>query len=203
MFRPNRHLDHARWAGRAGLILLAVAVLALAAGGDAARAALRYDRAGLAGGEWWRLAGAHLVHLGWRHAVLDLAGLAAIAWLLGGLLGPGRWLLVGLASAAAVDAGLWWWAPGIDWYVGLSGVLHGAIAAAGVALIRERASGGWLLLAVVILKLAVEQWLGPLWLTAEAAGGPVVVDAHLFGALGGALAAILAGSGRPTAIIPG
>jgi membrane associated rhomboid family serine protease len=55
----------------------------------------------------------------------------------------------------------------------------------------------------VILKLAVEQWLGPLWLTAEAAGGPVVVDAHLFGALGGALAAILAGSGRPTAIIPG
>lgn len=202
MSRPNCVLERVPGPGLIALWALGVGVLGLAALGDPARLALRYEREALAAGEWWRLLGAHLVHLGWRHALLDLAGVALLAWLWGRRYPPGRWLWITLASAAAVVAGLWWLSPEVYWYVGLSGVLHGAVAAGAVALVRERAPGGWLLLWALLAKLAVEQWLGPLWLTAEAAGGPVIVDAHLYGAVGGLLAAAAPGGRATKAIMP-
>ena len=201
MFRSNRQLERLPGPGLVGLIALILVVLGLAAMGEPARAALRYERSGLADGDWWRLIGAHLVHLGWRHALLDLTGVALAGWLFGRLYGPLRWLWIVMLSAAAVDAGLWWLTPGLEWYVGLSGVLHGVVIAAGVALARMGERGGWLLLAAIALKLGVEQWLGPLWLTAATAGGPVVVDAHLYGACGGLLAALAPGPRGVTAIM--
>ena len=203
MFRPNRQLERLPGPGFIGLLVLAAAVLGLAALGEPARAALRYDRAALAAGEWWRLATGHLVHLGWRHALLDLAAAGLLAGLFGRLLTPGRWLWVAVASAVAVDAGLWWLAPEVGWYVGLSGILHGVAAAVGLGLVRAGATGGWFLVAALVLKLAAEQWLGPLWPTATAAGGPVVVDAHLYGAVGGALAALIPRPRSGEAIISG
>ena len=76
-------------------------------------------------------------------------------------------------------------------------MLHGWFAAGALAMTRDSAPRerrfGAILLALIVLKLVYEQWLGPLPMTAESAGGPVVVDAHLFGALGGVVAA--AGTG--------
>jgi rhomboid family GlyGly-CTERM serine protease len=201
MFRPNRQLERLPGPGLVVLIALIGVVLGLVAMAEPARSALRYERTGLAAGEWWRLVGAHLVHLGWRHALLDLAGVALAAWLFGRLYEPLRWLWIVTLSAAAVDAGLWWLTPGLEWYVGLSGVLHGVVTAAGVALARLREPGGRLLLAAIALKLGVEQWLGPLWMTAATAGGPVVVDAHLYGACGGLLAALVPGARSATSIM--
>jgi rhomboid family GlyGly-CTERM serine protease len=191
MFRPNRQLERLPGPGFIGLLVLAATVLGLAALGEPARGALRFDRAGLAAGEWWRLATGHLVHLGWRHALLDLAAAGLLAALFGRLFTPGRWAWIAVAGGIAVDAGLWWLTPQIDWYVGLSGVLHGVAAAVGIGLVRARARGGWVLVAGLVIKLLAEQWLGPLWLTATAAGGPVVVDAHLYGAIGGAIGALI------------
>ena len=51
----------------AGLALL----LACAAGGERTLLALRFERSAIAAGEWWRLLGAHFVHLGWMHVLLD------------------------------------------------------------------------------------------------------------------------------------
>jgi rhomboid family GlyGly-CTERM serine protease len=173
------------------LILLTVAVLGLALAGEQARLLLRFERGAIADGELWRLLSAHLVHLGWRHALLDLAAALMIGALFGDRFRPGRWLWIGATSALAVAAGLWWFSPGIDWYVGLSGVLHGALAAVAISLAREGRTAGYLLLTALVAKLAYELWAGPLWMTAEAAGGPVIVEAHLYGALGGVLAAVL------------
>lgn len=186
-------------AGTLALILLAVVVIGLALGGEQARLALRFDRGPIADGELWRLLSGHVVHLGWRHALLDLAAALMIGTLFADRFGLARWLWVGLASAFAVDAGLWWLKPAIDWYVGLSGVLHGALAAVVVSLAREGERAGYFLLAALLAKLAFEQWFGPLWMTAEAAGGPVIVAAHLYGALGGALAAVVPRA-RPSAV---
>ena len=75
------------------------------------------------------------------------------------------------------------------WYVGLSGVLHGALAAGAVAWWRYESKLLALLLSAIFAgKLAWEQWHGALPLSGDL---PVVVDAHLYGALGGALAGVL------------
>ena len=44
---------------------------------------------------------------------------------------------------------------------------------------------------IVAGKLAWEQFAGPLPGSESGSGGPVIVDAHLYGAVGGLLAAVL------------
>src|SRR5476649_2797576 len=69
--------------GRRGWLLLGVclALLVIQSGGSTAQLALRYDRDGLAAGQWWRLLSAHVIHLGFEHALLDVAALA-LMWAL-------------------------------------------------------------------------------------------------------------------------
>lgn len=159
-----------------------------AAGGEELRQFARYDRHGLESGEYWRLVSGHLVHLGTGHLWPNLAALAVIGLLFEGVLGVGAWWRAMLASAVAIDAGLFLLDPDIDWYVGLSGVLHGFVAAGALALIVRRQALGVVLAIGLAGKLLFEQIAGPLPLTAESVGGPVVVAAHLYGAAGAALA---------------
>ena len=173
-----------------GSLGLALAVLIAAAGTDAARLMGRYDRAGLAAGELWRLVSGHLVHLNGSHTGMNLASLAVMSWLFGRFFGALEWLSVCLVAALAVDIGLYWGEPQLVWYVGLSGVLHG-LWAAGALRSWSHAAGGAAITALLVGKLVWEQWQGALPFSAETAQGPVVVAAHLYGALGG-LAWILA-----------
>jgi len=174
--------------GRRGVALLALSVLLVLATlpGDSARRALRYDRAGLAAGQYWRLLSAHLVHLDLRHALLNTLGLALMWALFARDYSPRQWLIIVLASIAAIDAGLWLGDSTVLWYVGSSGALHGVMAAGTVAHLRAGERDGWILAALLLAKLAYEQWAGPLPLSGS---DPVVVDAHLYGVLGGALMA--------------
>ena len=176
---------------RLAFALPAAIVALLAAGGETWRLALRYQRAGLPLEEPWRWLSGHLVHLGPGHAVLNLVGLALVGTLFAAQLSWRGWLAVYAAAALAIDAGLWLAAPGLDWYVGLSGVLHGLFAAGALSEALGGRRGAILLLLALAAKLAWEQSIGPLPMTASAAGGPVVVDAHLYGALGGLLACAL------------
>ena len=177
--------------GWRGIALLAICALfeVLAAAGFPAVAALQYDRTAIAGGEWWRLLTAHVVHLGLLHAALNIAGLAFIWALFAREYSAGRWALLILASIAAIDAGLWLREPDIEWYVGASGVLHGALAAGAVARIRRRDPDGWLLAAFLGAKLTYEQLAGAMPFSVGI--GPVIVNAHLYGAVGALVAALL------------
>ncbi len=78
--------------------------------------------------------------------------------------------------------------PPSHWYVGLSGVLHGFVAAGALALLLRRQMLGAALAIGLGGKLLFEQIVGPVPFTAESVGGPVVVAAHLYGAAGGLLA---------------
>ncbi len=171
------------WALPAGLAAVAVAAQAAGIAG-----AWRYERAGLAAGEWWRLVTGHAVHLGWSHVVLNLAGLGLVWLLVGSALGALEWGLVLAASLVAMDAGFWFLAPGLAWYVGLSGLLHGLLAAGLLvsgATWPDRRVEAIVLGGLVAAKLAWETGVGPLPGSVEASGGPVVVAAHLYGAVGG------------------
>jgi rhomboid family GlyGly-CTERM serine protease len=173
--------------GRWGLALLGTcaALLALELTGEHGRVLLRYDRVALAGGEAWRLLTAHLVHLDLRHALLNGCGLV-LMWALFARDYTGRqWLLVVLGAVVAIDAGLWLLDSTVQWYVGSSGALHGIMAAGALAHLRRREPDGWILAGFLAAKLTWEHWVGPLPL----AGGVVVVDAHLYGVIGGAAVA--------------
>jgi hypothetical protein len=148
---------------------------------------LAYEREGLAAGQWWRGLTAHVVHLDFEHAVLNAAGLALLWTLFAGLLRGRDWLLTVLLSVAAVDLGLWYLQPQVHWYVGASGVLHGIMAGGCVALLRSGDRAGWPATVLCVAKLAYEQWQGALPFETHAT---VVTAAHLYGAVGGALAAL-------------
>lgn len=168
---------------------MAAGVLAMEAGGTSVRMALRFDRQAVLDGQYWRLLTGHLVHLGWAHALMNLAGLSLLVLVFRSWLGFRAWLFAALVAAAAVDIGLWL-SPAIDWYVGLSGVLHGLMATAGIVMLRNAPRTAAVLLLAIAAKLAWEAFNGPLPLTAEISGGGVVVAAHLWGALGGTVAGL-------------
>ncbi len=150
---------------------------------------LRYQRTALEEGEWWRLLTAHLVHLGVTHLLLNLLGLWVVWAVVGRVLGNLRGAVALLCSAISIDAGLWWLQPRVEWYVGLSGVLHGLLVAGGLALVRDGERRlGWLLFGAVAAKVAWEQFHGVAGLRPEWIGGQVIVAAHLYGAAGALLA---------------
>jgi rhomboid family GlyGly-CTERM serine protease len=156
--------------------------------GQAARDALSYQREALANGQWWRALSAHFVHLDLEHAALNTLGLVLMWALFARDYPPLRWLAIYLGSALAVSAGLWFLSREIDWYVGASGALHGVMTAGTLAHLRRGDLDGWILAVFIVLKLVYEQFAGAL----PFAGSPgTVVDAHLYGAVGGVVFALL------------
>lgn len=152
---------------------------------------LRYDRDAILHGQWWRIISGNIVHLGWPHLLLNLAGLILVWLLFRHTLSTRSWIFVTLASAASVGVGLLLFDPQLQWYVGLSGVLHGLFAAGLVTALYAGNRGDWWLLLLFVAKITWEQLVGTMPGSAEIAGGTVIVNAHLYGAIGGALTALL------------
>jgi rhomboid family GlyGly-CTERM serine protease len=175
--------------GTQGIALLASCCLLLLPelAGESGRAALRYERTAIAAGQWWRLLTAHVVHLDLDHAVLNSLGLLLMWALFARDYRPRQWLAIVLCSLAAIDAGLWLRDSTVAWYVGSSGVLHGVMAAGTIAHLRRRDLDGWVLAVFIVVKLVYEQTIGALPFTENPAG--VIVNAHLYGVLGGAAVA--------------
>ena len=169
---------------------LALLAVGIQAGGPEVRDALAWQRTGLAAGESWRLLTGHLAHLGWSHLAYNLAGMVLIGWLVGPAFDLLRWVCIAAASVLAIDLGFWFFNPELAWYVGLSGLLHGLLAGGLVAGLFAREREAMVLAGFIAAKLAWEQWAGPLPGSESASGGVVIVDAHLYGAVGGLLAAV-------------
>jgi rhomboid family GlyGly-CTERM serine protease len=175
--------------GRWGLALLISCALLMTTevGGDAARLTLRYERTAIEAGEWWRLLTAHFVHLGFEHAALNALGLVLMWALFARDLRPAGWVAVVATSLSAIDIGLYLRDSTVEWYVGSSGVLHGIMAAGTLVHLRRRDLDGWILAAFMVVKLSYEQWTGALPFTDAPVS--VVVSSHLYGAIGGLIAA--------------
>jgi len=171
-------------------LVLAVCI-GLAFGGTPVRLDLRYDRAAVAAGQWWRLFTGNYVHLGWVHVLLDSAGLILLWMLCGERLRGWRWLLATIAGSWAIGLGLWWAWPQTVWYVGISGVAHTYWAAGALLLIMARRWEGGALLVFLGGKLAWEQVRGAgLPSSVALMHEPVLVTAHLIGAIAGVVVGI-------------
>jgi rhomboid family GlyGly-CTERM serine protease len=187
---PQSWFRSANCDARYGAALLAVVtlILGLSATGEWGRDILGYQRSALQAHQWWRLISAHLVHLSFEHALLNTAGLVLLWSLFARDFSPRRWLWIVTLSMAAIDAGLWYLRPAVHWYVGASGVLHGALAAGACGMYRRGEGMGAALLLVLVAKLVYEQQSGSSLFLGDI---PLVADAHLFGTLGGLTASFV------------
>ena len=157
--------------------------------GDTGRTWLGFDRPGIAAGEFWRLASGHFVHLGASHLFMNVVGLILVWYLTATSFTSRQWLLVTAIVMVGLNLGLWFLEPNLIGYVGLSGLLHGLLAAGIIASLGSGRSEIWILGVGLAAKLGYEQLVGPLPGSEHAAGGAVIVAAHAYGALAGALAA--------------
>ena len=181
-----------------GLSLLGVCGLLLLlefVGGDPLRMALGFDREALAHGEWWRAITAHFVHLDAQHTLLNLLGLVLMWALFARDFSPLRWLAIYLAASLSISVCLWFFDPQVTWYRGTSGALHGVMTAGTLAHLRRRDLVAWILVLFIAAKLSYEQLAGAMPFQDA---GTTVVDAHLYGALGGLVMALfLRSRGQP------
>src|ERR1700712_479849 len=142
--------DRGRWVSLLLILLMLDLVLGL---GDSVGAWLRYDRGAIAGGGWWRLLTAHIVHLDFHHLILNELGLVLVWALFAADYTAVEWLVIVLAGALAISSGLWWGSPRVAWYVGASGVLHTIMAAGAAKHLFDRAWDRWILLIGLCAKL--------------------------------------------------
>lgn len=144
-----------------------------------------FDRNSINDGELWRIFTGHFVHIGAGHWVMNAAGAGLLWWLLNEVRTGIFWISSILLISAAISAGLLIGNPRLEWYGGFSGVLHGLVV---VGIISGLSGNKKVLLAMLLLvsvKLMYEQIYVPIQYVEGLILAPVIVDAHLYGALSG------------------
>lgn len=166
---------------------IALAALLIALQVTDLREALEYSRPAVSQGQLWRLVTASLVHLGWAHLGRDLVGLCLIWALASRYLSERSAFGLLCLSALAVGAGLFVFSPGLGWYVGISGALFGLYTAGVLRMCKEQLVLGAALFLSMLAILAWTLYAGGLPGEAAGLGGAVIPQAHLYGAIGGAM----------------
>jgi len=172
-------------------------VLLLGLGGEAVRTALRYDTDAINAGEWWRLLTGSFVHLGWWHLFLNEMGLLVLVLLCPEALPWSVWARRLLLLSLGMSAGLYFFVPDAQWYVGMSGVIHGLFV---LGLGRQILVGRDLIaagcLAYLVGKIAWEMAAGVPVSDEAAIGGKVLVESHLYGSLSAVIYGLIFGAFR-------
>ena len=171
--------------------IIGISILILLAG-EAGRELLRYDRVWIGQGESWRFLSGHLTHLGGSHLALNAAGLLLVWFLVGRVYGLRTWLLIIGITLLVMGLGFWFLMPELYWYVGMSGLLHGLLAAGIIPKLRQIDAETIVLIVLLLAKIGWEQVNGPVPGSESTSGGPVIVNSHLYGLIGGVLGALLA-----------
>jgi len=153
--------------------------------------ALRYGRNEIENGQWWRIFTGNLVHLGYSHLFLNLAGLAVISVLLAPAMPIRHWALTGVVSMLGVGLGLYALDTHLIWYVGLSGALYGLLLGGAIALYRQDRMMAVLIGGYTVGKIIWEQINGPVRSSEVLSGGNVIVNAHLYGMVAGGATVIV------------
>jgi rhomboid family GlyGly-CTERM serine protease len=166
-------------------LLLTGLALGLFLGFGAAPEAWVFDRAAIAQGEWWRLISGHWVHSDLEHAVWDIGALLVLGLLFEYRL-KGELFGVLALGTLGIDLWLWYVAPSISYYCGLSGILNGLLALGLLRLWREtRHPLVWLTGLGAVVKIIWETALGGALLTTTA--WPSLPEVHGVGFVCGLL----------------
>ena len=147
---------------------------------------LRYERENFPG-NWWQSVTHMFVHLNYAHLSLNAVTMIVLYFLFTEAFETFMWIPALLVSAISSSIGMYFYSPEVEWCVGLSGSMHGLF----VYLIYS-ARAHWIWAIGIATKIIFEQ-LSPLVtfnsadLTEKFIGGNVVIEAHLWGAIGGSV----------------
>jgi rhomboid family GlyGly-CTERM serine protease len=146
---------------------------------------LLYDRAAIAGGDWWRIWTGHLVHFGWPHLVVDAGLLLIVGWI--AEKDYPRFMRIALfLMPAFISASMFWLEPEMARYGGLSAFNLGVllyVAAQGWR--RDWTDWFWpAVIAIYIAELIYEYYRG-----GQGGGAIRFDDPHISVATGAHLAA--------------
>lgn len=152
---------------------------------------LRYERTEILNFEFWRLFTAHIVHSGYEHLFLNLLALI-ITWLITyRFANRSDWWLTLLLSSFGISLSFLLFMSNLEWYVGLSGVLHSLVVFGSISAILQSRKEFYLLLFFTLLKLVFEQFYGQVSKDFIGIESPVIVNAHLYGAIMGIVCAAI------------
>lgn len=169
-------------------ICLCALLLALGAFPAITEPLLQFDRQRIGNGEWWRLLSGQLVHYGVYHLLMNVAALGLCGFVLLRYLSLPAYATLLLVSGLGVGLGLYFLSLELDFYAGISGVLHGLILAGLLIGLRATPIFNVVALLLVMGKLFQEQAAD--FDTSHALlPVPVAVDAHVYGAVAGFLVA--------------
>jgi len=172
-------------------LLIAIILVMFKIKGDAAFDLFCYDRSAINDGQLWRLLSGHFLHLSWSHLGMNLAGLMFLWLLVRAWVTSKELLLTIFFSGLIISLCFLALNPEILQYAGFSGILHSLWVVGALAGISAKRGEAYFLLAILIFKLAWEQLSGPLPTPVKISGNYIAVDAHLYGAIAGLIAANL------------
>lgn len=148
---------------------------------------LVYHRDAISDGEFYRFLSGHFFHTNLNHLLLNLAGLLLLWSLHGQYYRWPQYPIFFITNSLIVSFGLYFFSPELSQYVGLSGVLHGYFLWGALQDIKHKLKSGYLLLAGIVVKIAHEQVYGASDDISQLINANVAIDAHLWGAIAGAL----------------
>ncbi len=163
--------------------MLALVSTLLWLGGETVEQSLRFDRAAIAQGEWWRMFSDNFVHLGGWHLFLNLLSLILLVLLCPEVLSPLEWCRRIVVVGVGMSLGLYLFVPDLPTYVGLSGLIYGLFA---LGLGRQALRRDKIAIAACVFLAARIGWeviIGAPASEQRLVGGSIVGESHLYGAL--------------------
>ncbi|TEW53432.1 rhombosortase [Psychromonas sp. RZ22] len=146
---------------------------------------LAYYHSGIENGQLWRLITGHICHTNLSHLILNSVGLLVTISLFIDSFKNKSLLMSSLFSSLFISICLFIFNPSIEWYMGLSGILHALFSIGVCDELQKNNKWGYILGIGLLLKLLIEQLIGPMHSTELLILANVSIDAHLYGAIAG------------------
>ncbi|CAA0125302.1 Uncharacterised protein [Halioglobus japonicus] len=149
---------------------------------------LEYDRQQILTGQLWRIWSGHFVHTNSAHFALNIVAALIIYFGFLTRIKLRDLLLSVFVFAALISLTLLCVYPSLDWYNGLSGLLHALVAYFAVRMARTEDKIFWAALVVIWVKVIVETVRVHLGYESTVGEMAIITEAHLIGTFFGTVA---------------
>tara|TARA_B100001094_G_C18194204_1_gene809455 strand:- start:2740 stop:3483 length:744 start_codon:yes stop_codon:yes gene_type:complete len=139
----------------------------------------------------FRIFTSHLAHTNTMHYTMNMVGLLLIGLLHSHYYKVWQWLISYMILSFVITVGLYKFDHDVEVYLGLSGILHGFLMIGCMTDTLRGLKSGTVLLICVIIKITYEQMMPPNYDLEELIQANVAINAHLMGAIGGAILSFL------------